>query len=77
MEKIEMSEMILTAKKLKDLTWETIASKIGVSELYVASCAYGENSMTVETADKLCSVLDLGEDVRDALLDFPLKGNSL
>ena len=77
MEKIEMCEVILTAKKLKELTWETIANKLGVSELYVASCCYGENSMTLETADKLCGVLDLDEDVRDALLDFPLKGNSL
>ena len=77
MEKSEMSAMILNAKKLKGLTWESIANKIGASELYVASCAYGENSMTAETADKLCNVLDLGEDVRDALLDFPLKGNSL
>jgi cyanate lyase len=77
MQKLEMSEMILNAKKLKGLTWEAIAEELGVSELYVASCCYGENSMLLETADKLCSMLDLGEDVRDALLEFPLKGNSL
>jgi cyanate lyase len=77
MDKMEMTRTILKAKKTKALTWETIAAKIGMSELWVASCCYGENSMTAETADKLCAVLDLGADVRDALLEFPTKGNSL
>ena len=48
-----------------------------MSELWVASCCHGENSMTAETADKLCALLDLGADVRDTLLEFPTKGNSL
>jgi cyanate lyase len=77
MDKLEMTHTILKAKKNKGLTWETIASRIGMSELWVASCCYGENSMTAETADKFCALLDLGADVRDALLEFPTKGNSL
>jgi cyanate lyase len=77
MDKIEMTQTILKAKKSKGLTWETMAAKIGMSELWVASCCHGENSMTAETADKLCALLDLGADVRDALLEFPTKGNSL
>lgn len=77
MEKSEMQKTILSAKKAKGLTWEALAQKIGMSELWVASCCYGENSMTPETADKLCAALDLGSDVRDCLLEFPTKGNSL
>ena len=77
MDKTEMTLTILKAKKNKGLTWETLASRIGMSELWVASCCHGENSMTAETADKLCAALDLGADVRDALLEFPTKGNSL
>lgn len=77
MDKTEMTQTILKAKKSKGLTWETIASRMGMSELWVASCCHGENSMTAETADKLCAALDLGADVRDALLEFPTKGNSL
>ena len=72
-----MTQAILKAKKTKGLTWETIAAQIGMSELWVASCCYGENSMTTDTADKFCALLDLGADVRDALLEFPIKGNSL
>jgi cyanate lyase len=65
MDKIEMTQTILKAKKSKGLTWESIATKVGMSELWVASCCHGENSMTTETADQLCALLDLGADVRD------------
>jgi cyanate lyase len=77
MDKMEMTQTILKAKKSKGLTWETIAEGVGMSELWVASCGYGENSMTVETAKQLCAMLDLGPEVQRALLEFPIKGNSL
>ncbi|MFZ5896099.1 MAG: cyanase [Myxococcota bacterium] len=77
MEKTEMKKAILSAKKAKGVTWATLAERIGMSEVWVASCCYGENSMTLETANKLCAELDLGEEVRDTLLEFPTKGNSL
>jgi cyanate lyase len=75
--KTEMTETILIAKKQKGLTWATLAETVGMSEVFVASCCFGENSMLKESADKLCAALDLGVAVRDALLEFPTKGNSL
>lgn len=72
-----MQRAVLSAKRAKGLTWESLASKVGLSELFVASCCYGENSMTRESADRLCTELDLGSDVRDCLLEYPTKGNSL
>jgi len=75
--KLEMQSAILAAKQKKGLTWEALAHQIGHSELFVASACYGENSMTTEAARKLCTALDLGMDVRDALTVFPTKGNSL
>jgi cyanate lyase len=77
MTKPEMSRVLLEAKKSKRLSWAALAEQTGLSEVFVASCCYGENSMTVETAGKLCAALDLGQDVRDALVEFPTKGNSL
>jgi cyanate lyase len=75
--KSEMTELVLQAKKAKKLSWATIAEQVGLSEVFVASCAYGENSMTAESAGKLCKVLDLDERVLAALVEFPTKGNSL
>jgi len=77
MEKADMTMMILKAKKSKGLSWEAIAQRLGMSELWVASCCYGENSMTEEIASKLCATLDLGTEVKESLLEFPTKGNSL
>lgn len=77
MNKPAMTQAILTAKKRQKLTWAALAERIGLSEVFVASVCYGENSMTAEMADQLCAALDLGDDVRDALQTFPLKGNSL
>ena len=77
MKKSEMTESILAAKKKSKLTWEKLAERVGMSEVYVASCCYGENSMLPETAEKLCAALDLDEAVKGALVEFPTKGNSL
>jgi cyanate lyase len=77
MKKSLMTELVLAAKKRKKLTWAALAERVGMSEMYVASCCYGENSMVAETAEKLCSALDLDESIRDALVEFPTKGNSL
>jgi cyanate lyase len=76
-DKTEMTHWILKAKKSKQLSWEALANTLGMSELWVASCCYGENSMTPETAGKLCAALDLGAEIQEALVEFPTKGNSL
>ena len=77
MQKTEMTKLVLAAKKSKRLTWAALAERLGLSEVFVASCAYGENSLPAESAQKLCTELDLDENVRDALVEFPTKGNSL
>ena len=77
MTKPQTTELILAAKKQQKLTWAALAEQVGLSEVFVASACYGENSMPLEAAQKLCSALDLDESVRDALTEFPTKGNSL
>jgi cyanate lyase len=77
MDKATMTRTILAAKKEKGLTWKALGSLVGLSEMGLASCCYGESSMTVEAAEGLCKALDLSADVRDALVEFPTKGNSL
>lgn len=77
MEKKEMTAVVLAAKKQKGVSWASLAEAVGMSETWVASCGYGENSMTPETAAKLCTALELGDEVREALLEYPTKGQSL
>lgn len=77
MTKQEMTATIIKAKKEKGVSWETLSEKVGMAETWIASCVFGENSMTEETAKKLCDALDLGEDVCATLVEFPMKGQSL
>lgn len=77
MDKKVMSTTILAAKKAQGLSWATLSEALGMAEMYIASCVYGENSMTVEPAKTLCAALSLGDDVAKALTEFPMKGQSL
>jgi cyanate lyase len=77
MDKTEMSNRLLAAKKRKGLTWSDLSRAVGMSEVWLASVCYGESSATEETAAKLVKLLDLDEEVQQAMLEFPLKGNSM
>ena len=77
MTKREMSEAVLAAKKIKGLTWATLAEAVGLGEVWVASCGHGENCLDPESADKLGGILGLGPDVKAALAEPPLKGWSM
>ena len=77
MTKTEMTELLLAAKKAKRTTWAALSAATGLSEMGVASCCYGENSMHPEAAAKLCAALGVAGDVQEALAEYPTKGNSL
>ena len=74
MEKQAMTRAILDAKKARGMRWTEIADQIGMSPVWTASLALGESSAPEDIAQKLCAVLDLGDDVADALQVCPLKG---
>jgi cyanate lyase len=77
MNKSEMSRALLDAKKGKGLTWLELSGKVGMSEVWLASVCYGEASASEETAKKVAQALDVSEAVMQAMMEFPLKGNSL
>lgn len=77
MNKEEMSATILAAKKARGITWEQLASKLGLGPVYIASCCYGENSMNEEGARALGEALSLPGEVVAELQAFPTKGNSM
>jgi cyanate lyase len=68
---------ILRAKHAKNLSWAALAQSLEATDVWIASCVYGENSMLPAMADKLCALLDLDESARGFLTTYPIKGNSL
>lgn len=77
MDKRKMCQEILEAKIKTGVTLRALSEAIGLSEVFIASCIYGENSMLPEAATKLCSALGLPSEVATALTQFPIKGQSL
>lgn len=71
------TEAILKAKAKKGLSWASLAEQLKATDVWIASCVYGENSMLAPMAAQLCELLDLGEDAHTFLTTFPTKGNSL
>ena len=77
MTKPEMRELVLAAKRANGATWASLSQATGVGEVYLASCAHGENTLTPETAQRLGALLGLPPAVTAALLDAPMKGWSM
>ena len=77
MDKVQMRAAILEAKKRQGVSWTALSEAVGASEMYIASCVYGENSMKKEVASKLGSALSLSDEVTMALTEYPMKGQSI
>lgn len=73
MNKVEVTEAIILAKKSKSLTWEGIASEIGMSTVWTTSACLGMNSMPEPSADALCQLLELPAGAKEALMEYPRK----
>jgi cyanate lyase len=77
MDRIELSKTLLDAKKRKGMTWAELSQKVGMSEVWLASVCYGESSASEDVAQKIAKALDLAEPVAKALMEYPLRGNSI
>ena len=50
MNKEEMTDVIIASKKSKGLTWEAIATEVGMGSTWVTSACLGMNSTSKEVA---------------------------
>ena len=68
-------DLILQAKKEKNLTFEAIANEIGRHAVWTTSAIMGQQTMNEEEANKLIALLDLDSSVADALQEIPYRGS--
>ena len=73
MNKSEMTEVIIAAKKDKGLTWTAIAEKAGLSPEYTCSACLGMNHLEKTEADAVAEALGTGAELSAALQEFPHK----
>lgn len=75
MKRETVTDLIIEAKKEKDLSWEEIAATVGSHKIWVTSVLLGQNSMDAEQAEKICALLSLDDSVAKALQECPMKGD--
>mgnify|MGYP003385550217 FL=1 len=73
MNKQTMTDVIVTIKASKAITWEKMGEDLHLSPVWLASACLGMNSATPEQAKAIVDYLGLGADVASALEDYPVK----
>ncbi|MFJ8524907.1 cyanase [Bacillus cereus] len=74
MNRQEATQKIMEAKIAKGLTWEEIAKVSENSETWVVTALLGQATMARPEAEKIGKLLELDEEVVQALTVVPLRG---
>jgi cyanate lyase len=76
MTRAELTQKILSQKRLKRLSWNTIAAEIGGgSPIYISAALMGQMKLRPEQAERAALLLDLGEDETLLLHEVPYRGS--
>ena len=71
----EVTELIITQKMIKQLTWPQLAEAIGMSKEWTTAALLGQMTLTTEQATKIGAMLDLPDDAISQLQVVPYKGS--
>jgi cyanate lyase len=71
----EATELILEAKKDKDLTFEAIAKEVGRPKVWATAALMGQHPMGEEEAEAVADLLGLDAEVARALQEIPMRGS--
>ncbi len=73
MTKADVTEMIRSAKREKQIGWSDIAAAAGLSEVFTTSACLGMNSLLPDAANKVVELLELPAEAAVVLSEFPTK----
>ena len=71
----EVTQLILTSKRRKQLKWAQLAEAIGQSKEWTAAALMGQMTLSTEQADKVGAMLDLPGEAIEILQVVPYKGS--
>jgi len=76
MKREDVTETILSAKRLKGLTWKEIGEQVGgMSTILVTAACLGQMRMTKEQAEKTGALFDLSKEAVILLQEVPYRGS--
>ena len=73
--KTALGQKILAIKRAKQLSWSSIAERLGYSPTWTCAACLGQMSMTAETAEKAGDLLGLDTDEVALLQAIPYRGS--
>ena len=71
----EVTELIITQKMIKQLTWPQLAEAINLSKEWTTAALLGQMTLTAEQATKIGAMLELPTDAIAQLQVVPYKGS--
>lgn len=71
----EVTELIITQKMIKQLTWPQLAESIGMSKEWTTAALLGQMTLTADQASKIGTMLDLPAEAITQLQVVPYKGS--
>ena len=75
MNRNEVTELVITQKLAKQLTWPQLAEAVGQSKEWTTAALLGQMTLNAEQAGKVGSMLDLPADAIAQLQVVPYKGS--
>jgi cyanate lyase len=75
MDRNDVTEAIIVAKRAKGLTWAALARKVGQSKEWTTAGCLGQMTFTKEQAHKLGKLLGLPKEAIQLLQEVPYKGS--
>lgn len=75
MNRAEVTESILAAKRKKNLTWAQIAGMVGQSKEWSTAALLGQMALTETQAKTVGAALDLSDEAMGILQEPPFKGS--
>jgi cyanate lyase len=73
-EQVELTARLLAAKEAKGVTFAELGSRVGRSEVWVATAMYGQATMSADEAGALAGALGLDASVCRPLTVVPTRG---
>jgi cyanate lyase len=75
MDRMDVTEAIIVARRKKGLTWAAIAKKVGQSKEWTTAGCLGQMTFTKAQADTLGKLLGLDKEAVQILQEVPYKGS--
>jgi cyanate lyase len=76
MSRAELTEAILSAKRMKKLSWRQIAAHVGgASPIVITAALLGQMRLEPAQAEKAAALLGLGAEARALLEEVPYRGS--